>query len=170
MRTVGFLMLVIFSGCPDRDTVGEDAAAPPGDREEAMDGLRRLYEGARNYYADLATTPGVIPQVPTGATGFVPAQGVCCGNPYDQCVASPVLWSGHPWTDLMFSVDAPLYRFSYEWIAGTGPMPTGFTARASADLDCDGSFSLFEVYGVLGPDGSFPPFELAEMHIENEYE
>lgn len=146
--------------------------APPPDAEshsdEAMDSLRRMYEGAAAYYAELAGMPGVIPQVPTASGGFHPDQGSQCGNPEDKFQIYPGMWDWHPWTDLMFSIDEPFY-FSVEF-RSYGPIPTAFTARASGDLDCDSSYSLFEVYGVVGADGLFPPFELAEKYVENEYE
>lgn len=144
---------------PRRGPCGSPVSSRSG-TEEATSGLQRIYEGARTYYAAHGELPGT-------AGDWRPAQGTCCGNPEDRCVPDPGDWAGHPWVDLMFSVETPHY-FSYLFTSES--FPARFTAVASADLDCDSSFSLFEVYGVLGADGSFPPFDLAEKYIENEYE
>lgn len=145
-----------------RHAAGGDAAppdAPPPDAEshsdEAMNGLRLIYEAASAYYEDLAAMPDVTPQVPSGWSGVVPSQGTCCGNPGNQCEPGEI---GTPPFDGIGLFDEPFY-FSYSYD------PTGwtsFTAAASADLDCDGVFSLFEAYGALGADGVLPPFEAAE--------
>ena len=56
------------------------------------------------------------------------------------------VWAAAGWNALYFAPENPVY-FQYQVIAaGEGPSAT-FTARAHADLDCNGKASTFEVTG-----------------------
>lgn len=123
---------------------------------EAIDLLDRMYKGASVYY----TTPHVergtgklLPcQFPEsqGLTPNVKDLG-CCGGRHDKdgdkrCDVDPTLWTTATWSALAFQLNDPHY-FGYEFESkGTGPAAF-FTARAHADLDCDGVLSTFERYG-----------------------
>jgi hypothetical protein len=61
-------------------------------------------------------------------------------------------WETPTWISLQFSMDDPHYfRYAFESNGiGTG---SSFTARAHADLDCDGIESTFEMYGIVNWNG-----------------
>jgi hypothetical protein len=103
--------------------------------------MRRIFEGASAWWAQ---HPGSLP---SGA-GFTPAQGACCAQLQSICVADPALWAGAPWTDLAFTQNRH-FQYSYAFLPNPQSMPPSFTVRASADLDCNGIFSLYEITGTL---------------------
>lgn len=108
-------------------------------------GTKKIYEGARNYYVEGAK------QFPTSDTPWTPPQGSCCGQPGDKCQPDPHLFEGEPWQSLKFAGSEDPYYFSYRYEGTT----TAFTAAASTDLDCDGVFSTYELYGSVDPaDGN----------------
>ena len=74
------------------------------------------------------------------------------------------VWDEEPWKALKFSMDDPhYYAYAYTVQVGAAGAIDGshqFTARARGDLDCDGDFSAFSMYGEVnetyadGPAGS----------------
>jgi hypothetical protein len=58
------------------------------------------------------------------------------------CHPDPATWAAPGWTALQFSIDDD-YRFTYEYVPDASG--TSATLRATADLDCDGKASLYEV-------------------------
>ena len=112
---------------------------------EAGQMLSKIYVGARTYYLD-PTQPGltpVDPQFPASLTGTTPTLGDCCLTG-GKCAAEQTQWETEMWTALQFSVPDPHY-FSYTY--ETLDEYAEFTARANGDLDCDGVYSTFEMFG-----------------------
>lgn len=106
---------------------------------EATQGIKRIYDGARTYYLERHKMPPAI--------ALTPAAGACCGQPDDKCVPDDKQWA--EWKAIGFLMDEP-YRYSYQLDADA----TGFTARAIGDLDCDGTYSTFEMAATIAADGS----------------
>jgi hypothetical protein len=86
---------------------------------------------------------GRVPPLPAGPT---PAAGCCeLGG---ACAPDDTLWQGSGWRQLGFSIDSPFF-YSYAY----APDESGKAAvlRATGDLDCDGSGSVYELH--LAVDG-----------------
>lgn len=114
---------------------------------ESTDAVKKIFNGAKAYYND-PPNPGVDPikpQVPAPSEPATPVLGTCCGDG-GKCKPSEANWSTPTWISLSFSMsDNHAYMYSYE-------VPNEyaqFTARANGDLDCDGVYSTFEMYGVV---------------------
>jgi type IV pilus assembly protein PilA len=123
---------------------------------EARQFVKKLYDGGRK----LSLEQGG--QLPPSA-GPTPPLGSCCaGAAEGKCMPNPALWENPTWTALQFSVDDPHY-YSYEWQTDGKE----FKVRAYGDLDCDGIYSTFEIYGATGPNGPEPmPPIFREMELE----
>jgi hypothetical protein len=75
------------------------------------------------------------------------------------------LWTSPTWVALKFSVDdATHFMYSFDGSA------TKFTARANGDIDCDGSYSTFEMYGEVNSIYADGPAGSASLYRENELE
>ncbi len=82
---------------------------------------------------------------------ITPPLGTCCKGDKGKCAPQAKWWTHPVWAALRFSVDDPHY-FSYSYTV----KGKSFTVRAHADLDCDGEYSTFEMYGEVSdrfPDG-----------------
>jgi type IV pilus assembly protein PilA len=124
---------------------------------EARTNVEKIYNGARVYFND-TPQPGMTPvvdQYPTGDTTLTPGTPACVGSrsvKREINAADRLLWSTPLWNDVSFSMTDP-YLFQYQYVG----VADAFTARAQGDLDCDGVFSTFEMFGdVVGgqPRGS----------------
>lgn len=120
-------------------------------RQEAADRLAQLFRSSVAYHSmelvDPRTGKVLPPQFPSSG-GPTPANG-CCGSADKVCHSDPADWDAPTWLALNFAIDGPHY-FQYEYVSS----PTGFTARATADLDCDGVYSTYSRTGrVLQPSG-----------------
>jgi type IV pilus assembly protein PilA len=126
---------------------------------EAVTNVKKLYEGARSYYEEEMNARGSIvtiaKQFPNSpATNTAPALGVCCATAGRKCAPDPTLWTDSSWQALKFSMDDPHY-FSYTYIGAGVDLASQFTARAQGDLDCDATYSTFEMVGrVQAADGT----------------
>jgi prepilin-type N-terminal cleavage/methylation domain-containing protein len=119
---------------------------------EAMVQIRRVYVASRAYIMDArmgrGATATMTPQFPESEP-TTPA-ATCCGYPSFKCPPDPAHWDTPSWKALMFSVDDP-HWFRYEYDStGSGAPGTGsnFTVRAVGDMDCDGTYSTFEMWGI----------------------
>jgi type IV pilus assembly protein PilA len=139
---------------------------------EAREHVQKIYTGARQYYMD-NPNPGFTPLPPqfpgaAGATTAVtPVLGDCCAQG-GKCAPARAQWEapaadGEIWTALQFSMDDPhYYMYQYATVdpTFTGTNTADFTARAFGDLDCNGTYSTFEMIGKVdqttadGPSGS----------------
>jgi len=106
---------------------------------EATVGVHRLYDAVLAYHAAHKKLPAAI--------AATPEAGACCHEAEGECRAGSVDWKA--WKALGFSVEGPI-RYSYALDVDA----TSFTARALGDLDCDGTFSTFEMAGRVLPDGT----------------
>jgi len=130
---------------------------------EATEGLDRLMTGARSYVrADRYDSSGSLlpPAFPAGKTGWVP-ETPCCNQATAKCAPQPGPWQQSPWKELHFALSDPHY---FQWRYEGGGQ--SFTAEARADLDCDGTYSNYRIFGGLA-DGKV---ELRGPVIENEIE
>jgi hypothetical protein len=128
---------------------------------EAIMNLRKLYDSTVSYYeAEDFWPPGAIePRMFPVATGWNPAPGSCCLQPGGKCApfvaAWQTVWTNPTWQALTFGIDDPFY-YSYRTVAELGPAQhRAWTApgasvgdvyklQATGDLDCDGTYSLYE--------------------------
>ena len=115
---------------------------------EATELLRKMSEGARLYF--LEGSQGVSQQFPE-TVGRTPAGNCCTTN---KCAIDSTLWQDDTWQALSFEIKDPHF-FRYSFSASNGASPKEFVARAEADLDCDGTLSLYELYGEGRPDGVY---------------
>lgn len=115
---------------------------------EAIASVKMMAAGASAYAADEHMEQGsmapVTGKLPPSAP-LTPEAGACCKTPSKKCDPNSELWKHPTWQALGFQVSDP-HRYSYEFVS----TPEGFTARAVGDLDCDGTTSLYEVYGTFG--------------------
>jgi prepilin-type N-terminal cleavage/methylation domain-containing protein len=100
-------------------------------KTEASLQLNKLGKNAKRVYAETgAYVGGTALQLPTK-----PGPGGCCGGPNNHCAAVPASFVLNPvWKQLDFQIDEPTLFF-YDY-TGT---PTTFQAKATGDLDCDGT-------------------------------
>jgi type IV pilus assembly protein PilA len=115
---------------------------------EAEQFIKKIQDGAIQYY-HRPTQPGLTPvskQFPNVTVGPTPAAAAPC--PIDKFTPAPALWAGNvTWQALNFSVEDPHY---YGYTYQIGAVDVGpFTARATGDLDCDGTLATFEVVGAV---------------------
>ncbi len=90
----------------------------------------------------------------------------------------PTLWQDPTWVALQFSVDDPhYYSYAYEVNGNAAPgsqAPTdgsnNYTAYAYGDLDCDGNYSTFAMYGEINAEYSDGPAGSAALSREKELE
>jgi len=121
---------------------------------EAPINLERIYSNSRVYIFAAHASRGTIAPIPLqfpAAEAKSPAAS-CCTFAGEKCPPNAAVWQASPtWTALAFSVDDPSY-FNYEY-GSTGTAVTGpgsnFTARALGNLDCDATFSTFELVGTF---------------------
>src|SRR5215831_14356144 len=139
---------------------------------EALVNVKRLADGAMAYRQEDRRQAGTVvpipPQFPnTPSTSTVPALGVCCTPPATgKCEPDPTAWNNLDWQALHFSMDHPHY-YSYRYvrnaagaagiatpdIGGAGTVADYFYADAMGDLNCNGQYSTFEMFGAVGTSG-----------------
>jgi type IV pilus assembly protein PilA len=138
---------------------------------EARQFVKKIYDGARSYYMDGNVAKGygggtIAKQFPAYEATPVPALATCCTGG-DKCAPDATLWTSPTWVALQFSLDDPhYYSYSYD---GTD-VALNFTARANGDLDCDGVYSTFEMYGIIDSQYSDGPSGNAGLYRENDLE
>lgn len=144
---------------------------------EATIHIKKIADGAIAYYHEERTAAGsavpIAKQFPTSpAVQVAPALGACCLAAGQKCAPNPALWSDPAWQAVNFAMDDPSY-YSYEYtsqLASAGKSPTSgsapgaladgstpntfFFADAYGDLNCDGRYSTFEMFGAITTDGS----------------
>lgn len=72
---------------------------------------------------------------------WAPAQGSCCtdGEPDGKCEPNEAVWNRPVWRAILFKISDKHY-YSYRAMR---PLPAVIYSEASADLDCDGTYSIF---------------------------
>jgi hypothetical protein len=138
---------------------------------EARQFVRKMYDGARAYYMDPYTMGGkkvAVPKFPEPSAGPTPPLGECCKNG-GKCSPKMEYWNKEPWISLQYSVDDPHY-YSYEYKVNNNSKTPNFTVTAYGDLDCDGVYSTFSMYGEINSEYSDGPAGTAALYRENELE
>jgi type IV pilus assembly protein PilA len=136
---------------------------------EAVQGIKKIYDGARSYYMDESNKRGstlaLAKQFPNSTTGITPSAR-CCLSAGGKCNPVPNNWDTPEWNALKFSMEDPFY-FQYTYIASGTDTDSAFTARAQGDMDCDTILSTYEMVGqvdsarnVTGSAGIFKDKEL----------
>ena len=125
---------------------------------EATEMLDLIKKGSASYYSTKAvakdTGANVYCQYP--ATHATTPTGVSCCDPQndadddERCDAKPQNWNDNTWAALKFAItDAHYFQYSY---TSAGTLKTAkYTAQANGDLDCDGTYSTFALYGSGDP-------------------
>ena len=143
LLVVGFALAP--SACSRRKRSSRDALVAylqHSKTSEARSNLLALARGCREAYdREQIDLSGQVRPKAFPSAGPTPAKIPC----RREAVPAPV-WAAAGWSALHFAPTDPIY-FQYQVIAqGEGDAAT-FTARAHADLDCDGKASTFEVTG-----------------------
>jgi type IV pilus assembly protein PilA len=124
---------------------------------EALQSMKKLYEGARSYYMEETVQKGAVTplpkQFPTAPSSEAPSEDSCCGQAGDKCQPQPSIWDSTEWNALRFSMDDPHYYW-YSYDSSGVETDAAFTARANGNLDCNTEFSTYEMYGSVQGDGT----------------
>lgn len=127
---------------------------------EANEMLDLIKKGSAAYYATprlrIGTTEKVHCRFPE-PVGTTPTGSGCCKldtNGDDRCDASDVVWNHPSWSALRFAMRDDHY-FQYQYHS-TGVLSNArYTAEANADLDCDGTYSTFQLSGGGDPGATY---------------
>lgn len=139
---------------------------------EAVDNLNTIYKSSLAWYEAQSTAPANKgkPQRFPASTADTPGVNTCCGQPGDKCdpaKAAP-LWKASPtWSALGFKIEDTFY-FWYRYESEGADDKATFKVWASANLDCDDTYSTFMRGGRI--DDSGRPTSSGEMYINNETE
>ena len=125
---------------------------------EATTNVKKMYDGARSYYEEESNARGSITPIAkqfpdTPAVSTAPALTACCAAAGKKCAPSPALWVDPSWQALKFSMDDPHY-YAYTYLSSGTDATSAFSARANGDLDCDTTYSTFEMVGSIQADGT----------------
>jgi len=90
-----------------------------------------------NKVAQTVAATGKVPPTPAG-----PSPVPSCCDQGGACKPDASTWATPGWRELSFSVDGE-YRYTYQYV----PDPSGQSAmiRATGDLDCNGTSSVYEL-------------------------
>jgi type IV pilus assembly protein PilA len=124
---------------------------------EANEMLDLLKKGSAAYYTTPRTKLGEMTKVDCQfplSVNTTPTGSGCCNldsNGDDRCDTSLSAWNSASWSALKFSItDEHYFQYTY---ASAGTLSTAkYTATANADLDCDGTFSTFQLVGTGDPN------------------
>jgi type IV pilus assembly protein PilA len=140
---------------------------------EAITNVKKMYDGSRDYIFEEAVTrhSGIALATQFPEPEAVTPAGTCCSFPGGKCAPNPSDFITQTWTALKFSVDDPhYYRYEYDSTGSPGAgVGSAFTARALGDLDCDGTYSTFEMGGVWSSTDNSVNGQ-GGLHIENDVE
>lgn len=123
---------------------------------EANEMLDLIKKGSATYYTTprvaIGTTTKIDCQFPA-VVNTTPAGSGCCKidtSGDDRCDPSLSSWNNPTWSALKFAItDEHYFQYTYN---STGTLSTArYTADANADLDCDGTFSTFQLVGTGDP-------------------
>jgi len=135
---------------------------------EAVTNVKKMYDGARSYYEEEMNKRGsmkpIEKQFPKSSTVPLvnPAANACCSvasskggkcDPTDTTEATGWKDTDGTWNALKFSMDDPHYYW-YSYQASGSTKTSRFTASANGNLNCDATYSTFELQGMVNTDGS----------------
>lgn len=125
--------------------------------EEVMSSLDKIRRAAAAYYTTPRVHRGTGRRIPCqfpGRVDLTPARS-CCDRRVDRngnrkCDVSMANWSHPTWRALGFSLGKEhVFRYTFE---SSGTLAQArYTVTAHADLDCDGTFSTFQLVGEGDP-------------------
>ncbi len=122
---------------------------------EAVMFLKEMSHSAGAHYrrsksgAPLSIGKGTTKNSFPASVGPTPPLGTCCADG-GKCRPAPDAWNHPTWRALDFSISDPHY-FSYEFKSSNDDGVVSYTALAYGDLDCDGVYSTYSLYGqVIG--------------------
>jgi prepilin-type N-terminal cleavage/methylation domain-containing protein len=123
---------------------------------EARVQLGKIYTASRTYILELHGAAGsAVPITPQFPDSEAPTPvGSCCApapSLLQRCSPDPSNWNASlTWQALQFSVDSPhYYHYAYTSTGTAAPGPgSNFRAQAYGDLNCDGKYSTYELYGI----------------------
>lgn len=132
---------------------------------EATEMLDLLKKGAASYYSSKQVSretgnvvycqfPAPQPLTPPSTNGKHP----CCDPANDKdgdhrCDAAPGNWNTPTWSALKFAITDAHY-YAYE-VKSEGTLKTAkYTVTAYGDLDCDGTWSTFQLVGQGDPNAT----------------
>lgn len=135
---------------------------------EARMHVEKIYNGARIYWLEPQSLPGVVGTLPAQfpvSQAATPAIRCCVtgGGPGGRCAPDAAQWQAPTWVGVHFSMDDPHY-YQYEFTSSANE----FTARAIGDLDCDGLTSSYSMVGRVDPSNGV--FGLAALSRRDELE
>jgi hypothetical protein len=80
----------------------------------------------------------------------------CCSQG-GQCQPNASDWNSPGWTTLSFKIETPhYYSYRIEMEGGSDEEASSFSIIAAGDLDCDGDYARFTMYGEV-KDGKIDP-------------
>jgi type IV pilus assembly protein PilA len=124
-------------------------------KTEASLQLNKIGKNAKRVFSETSSyIVGTAAQLPAK-----PGAGGCCGGPSNHCAAVPASFAGDAtWKALDFQIDEnSLFYYDY---TGTA---TAFTAKATGDLDCDGTEIVYTMTGAATAGN--PATQLAEPAV-----
>lgn len=89
------------------------------------------------------------------SAGPTPAKVVCGKRPHEP---DSDLWNTNGWQTLRFRINKP-FRYQYQVISHGKGKNARFTIRAHGDLDCDGVWSTYEMWGAIDEKGNVHNFD-----------
>jgi prepilin-type N-terminal cleavage/methylation domain-containing protein len=109
-------------------------------KTEASLQLNKIGKNAKRTYSESSSyVVGTATQLPAK-----PGSGGCCGGPSNHCAANPTGFAADAtWKALDFQIDEDSL-FYYDYTGTT----TGFTAKATGDLDCDNTEIVYTLVGT----------------------
>jgi prepilin-type N-terminal cleavage/methylation domain-containing protein len=124
---------------------------------EARQNVRKIYDGARQYYFDrnavAVNMQQVRSQYPGGDHESVNAPMLnCCMVSGGKCAPSESYWTDPIWVALHFSMPDPHY-YDYHYSRSIMALED-FEAYATGDLDCDLTFAYFIMYATVDAAGN----------------
>jgi hypothetical protein len=141
MLKLGLFVALLAGAC------GGKKAAPTWhekhpDTIEPTTVLKKIFQDARAYVASTEKLPP--------AAAVTPPPGSCCKGRRKHCEPDRAFWTGPGWRELDFdALDGVAFDYSYE----VRPDKDGLRIDAYGDLDCDGTYSTFELVGSLAAGG-----------------
>ena len=129
-------------------------------KTEAALQLNKIGKNAKRAYSETSSYPqGIAGQLP-GKPGGSSIGGGCCGSTDNHCAADPQAFATEDtWKLLDFQIDEPsLFVYDYNSTASST-----FTAKATGDLDCDGTEIVYTLAGT-SPGGN-PAVTLTEPAV-----
>ncbi|MCO4761489.1 MAG: hypothetical protein KC502_08305, partial [Myxococcales bacterium] len=128
---------------------------------EANEMLDLIKKGSAAYYGTPRTKAGtqerIACQYPK-TVSYTPTGSGCCRSADtdkdDRCDSSPQSWNNTTWSALHFAItDQHYFQYKYE---SSGTLSTAkFTATTNADLDCDSTYSTFQIVGAGDPKARY---------------